>query len=128
MLNNITIMGRLTRDPELRTTQNGTPVSSFTLAVDRDYQKGVADFFNCTAWRQTGEFVNTHFSKGQLAVVNGSMQSRSWTDKNGNKRLEWEVNVENVYFGEKKQATASPTADVSAADFEELPDDEELPV
>lgn len=127
MLNNITIMGRLTKDPELRKTQNGTTVASFTLAVDRDYQKGVADFFNCTAWRQTGEFVNTHFSKGQLAVVNGSMQSRSWTDKNGSKRLEWEVNVDNVYFGEKKQEAAPQSADVSAADFEELLDDGELP-
>lgn len=123
MLNNITIMGRLTKDPELRTTQSGTPVATFTLAVDRDYQRDTADFFNCSAWRATGEFVNTHFRKGQMAVVNGSMHSRSWTDKNGNKRLDWEVNVDNIYFGEKKQ-----TVDVSAADFEEVDELEDMPI
>lgn len=124
-LNNITIMGRLTRDPELRYTQSNTPVASFTLAVDRDFGDKQTDFIDCVAWRGTGEFVDKYFSKGSMAIVSGRLQIRSWTDDNGNKRRSAEVVAENVYFGESKRREAS--ADISAADFEDLDDDGELP-
>lgn len=108
MLNHITIMGRLTRDPELRTTSNQTPVASFTLAVDRDFadkQSGEkqTDFIDCVAWRQSADFVNKYFSKGSMAVVAGRLQIRDWNDKDGNKRRNAEVVVENIYFGESKR-------------------------
>lgn len=126
MLNTITIMGRLTRDPELRYTQQNTPVASFTLAVDRDFGDKQTDFIDCVAWRGTGEFVDRYFSKGSMAVVSGRLQIRSWTDDNGNKRRNAEVVADHVYFGESKRREAS--ADISAADFEDLDDkDGELP-
>lgn len=125
MLNTITIMGRLTRDPELRYTQSNTPVASFTLAVDRDFGEKQTDFIDCVAWRGTGEFVDRYFSKGSMAIVSGRLQIRSWTDDNGNKRRNAEVVAEHVYFGESKRREAS--ADISAADFEDLDDDGELP-
>ena len=108
MLNHITIMGRLTRDPELRRTGNGTAVTSFTLAVDRDFApkdggEKETDFIDCVAWRQTGEFVSKYFKKGSMAVVSGKLQIRSWTDKDGNKRRSAEVIADNVYFGESKK-------------------------
>lgn len=124
-LNNVTIMGRLTRDPELRYTQQNTPVASFTLAVDRDFGDKQTDFIDCVAWRGTGEFVDKYFSKGSMAIVSGRLQIRSWTDDNGNKRRSAEVVAEHVYFGESKRREAS--ADISAADFEDLDDDGELP-
>ena len=124
-LNNVTIMGRLTRDPELRYTQSNTPVASFTLAVDRDFGDKQTDFIDCVAWRGTGEFVDKYFSKGSMAIVSGRLQIRSWTDDNGNKRRSAEVVAEHVYFGESKRREAS--ADISAADFEDLDDDGELP-
>ena len=108
MLNKIFIMGRLTRDPELRHTQTGTAVASFTLAVDRDFkdrstgERGT-DFSNVVAWRQTGEFVSRYFTKGRMAVVEGRLQMRDWTDKDGNKRTTAEVVAENVYFGDSKR-------------------------
>lgn len=123
-LNNVTIMGRLTRDPELRYTQSNTPVASFTLAVDRDFGDKQTDFIDCVAWRGTGEFVDKYFSKGSMAIVSGRLQIRSWTDDNGNKRRSAEVVAEHVYFGESKRREAS--ADISAADFEDLDDDGEL--
>ena len=103
MLNHITIMGRLTRDPELRHTQSQTPVASFTLAVDRDYSKQEGndkktDFIDCVAWRGTAEFVSKHFVKGRMATVSGRLQIREWTDKDGNKRRSSEVTADNVYF------------------------------
>ena len=108
MLNKITIMGRMTRNPELRYTQNNTPVASFTLAVERDFQSGGSekqtDFIDCVAWRKTGEFVNSYFHKGSMAVVCGSLQIREWTDKDGNKRKNAEVVVDNIYFGESKKS------------------------
>lgn len=125
MLNTITIMGRLTRDPELRYTQQNTPVASFTLAVDRDFGDKQTDFIDCVAWRGTGEFVDKYFSRGSMAIVSGRLQIRSWTDDNGNKRRSAEVVAEHVYFGESKRREAS--ADISAADFEDLDDDGELP-
>ena len=108
MLNHITIMGRLTRDPELRRTGSGIAVTSFTLAVDRDFGKNEngereTDFIDCVAWRQTGEFVSKYFTKGRMAVVSGRLQIRSWNDKDGNKRRTAEVVADNVYFGDSKR-------------------------
>ena len=107
MLNKIFLMGRLTRDPELRRTQSGTPVTSFSLAVDRDFksQSGEkeTDFIDVVAWRQTGEFVSRFFGKGRMAVVEGRLQIRDWTDKEGNKRRTAEVVADNVYFGDSKR-------------------------
>ena len=108
MLNHITIMGRLTRDPELRRTDSGIAVASFTVAVDRDFgnREGgerETDFIDCVAWRQTGEFVSKYFTKGSMAVVSGRLQIRNWTDKEGNKRRTAEVVADNVYFGESKR-------------------------
>ena len=108
MLNHITIMGRLTRDPELRRTGSGVAVASFSLAVDRDFGKNEngereTDFIDCVAWRQTGEFVSKYFTKGRMAVVSGRLQIRSWTDKDGNKRRTAEVVADNVYFGDSKK-------------------------
>ena len=108
MLNHIVIMGRLTRDPELRYTGSNIPVCSFTLAVDRDYSgrdggEKQTDFIDCVAWRHSGEFVNKYFSKGSMAVVAGRLELRDWTDKDGNKRRSAEVNAEHVYFGESKR-------------------------
>ena len=108
MLNHIVIMGRLTRDPELRRTGSGIAVASFSLAVDRDFGKTESgeretDFIDCVAWRQTGEFVSKYFTKGSLAVVSGRLQIRSWNDKDGNKRRTAEVVADNVYFGDSKR-------------------------
>ena len=114
MLNKIVLMGRLTRDPELRRTQSGTPVASFTLAVDRDFKdqqtgERAADFIDIVAWRQTGEFVSRYFTKGRMAVVEGRLQGRSWTDKDGNARRTLEVVADNVYFGDAKREEAAGT-------------------
>ena len=126
MLNHIVIMGRLTAAPELRYTQQNTPVASFTLAVDRDFQSGGSekqtDFIPCVAWRGTAEFVSKYFTKGSMAVVSGRLQLRDWTDKDGNKRRTAEVVADCIYCGESKKRDASP--DVQ---FEEIPDDGELP-
>ena len=108
MLNHIVIMGRLARDPELRHTQTGTPVASFTLAVDRDFKdkntgERQTDWIDVVAWRGTGEFVSRYFSKGRMAVVEGRLQIRDWTDKEGNKRRSAEVVADNVYFGDSKR-------------------------
>ena len=107
MLNHITILGRLTRDPELRRTGSGVAVASFTVAVDRDYAPNggerETDFIDCVAWRQTGEFVSKYFQKGSMAVVSGRLQIRGWTDKDGNKRRTAEVVADNVYFGSSKR-------------------------
>ena len=108
MLNHITIMGRLTRDPELRRTGSGVAVASFTVAVDRDFGgrdggERETDFIDCVAWRQTGEFVSKYFTKGRMIVVSGRLQIRSWTDKDGNKRRTAEVVADNCYFGDSKR-------------------------
>lgn len=112
MLNQIVIMGRLTRDPELRRTGSGTAVASFTLAVDRDFSgkdggEKETDFIDCVAWRQTGEFVSKYFSKGRMAVVTGRLHIRGWTDKDGNKRRTAEVIADSVYFGDSKKESDS---------------------
>ena len=108
MLNHITIMGRLTRDPEMRRTGSGIAVTSFTVAVDRDYSgkdggEKKTDFIDCVAWRQTGEFVSKYFTKGRMIVVDGRLELRDWTDKEGNKRRSAEINVANAYFGDSKK-------------------------
>ena len=115
MLNHITIMGRLTRDPELRRTGSGVAVASFTVAVDRDFGgrdggEKETDFIDCVAWRQTGEFVSKYFTKGRMAVVSGRLQIRSWTDKDGNKRRTAEVVADNVYFGDSKREGEAPAS------------------
>lgn len=133
MLNHINIMGRLTKDPEIRYTQSQTPVASFTIAVDRDYQQGGSekktDFIECQAWRQTAEFVSKYFAKGSMAVVSGRLQIRDWTDREGNKRKSAEIVADNIYFGESKRRDDAPLADVSTTSFQELADDDtgELP-
>lgn len=106
MLNRIIIAGRMTADPELRRTQSGTAVASFTLAVERDFknQNGEkeTDFINCVAWKGSAEFASNYFSKGQMAIVDGRLQMREWTDKDGNKRRSFDVVVSSVYFGDSK--------------------------
>lgn len=134
MLNHITIMGRLTRDPELRRTNTGKAVASFTVAVDRDFSQGdqkETDFIECVAWQKTGEFVSKYFSKGSMIVVSGRLQIRPWTDKDGNKRRTAEVVADAVYFGDsKKQDTHTgfvPNESVpapSAQNFALLDDDD----
>ncbi len=136
MLNHITIMGRLTRDPELRRTGSGVAVTSFTVAVDRDFSPKdgsdkETDFIDCVAWRNTGEFVSKYFTKGSMAVVSGRLQIRSWTDKDGNKRRTAEVVADNVYFGDSKRGTENSSATPNyggyaapASDFEMLDDDD----
>ena len=116
MLNRIILMGRLTRDPELRHTQSNIPVATFSLAVDRDFKnrdtgEKQTDFIDIVAWRQTGEFVSKYFTKGRLAVVEGRLQIRDWQDRDGNKRKSAEVVADNVYFGDsKRDADANPSA------------------
>ena len=149
MLNKIVIMGRLVRDPDLRRTQAGTAVAAFTLAVERDFKDAAtgertADFIDCVAWRQTGEFVSRYFTKGRMAVVEGRLQLRDWVDRDGNKRRSAEVVVEQMYFGDSRseggqksgqpvpkeagyQAAYSSTGR-EADEFRELQDDDgELP-
>ena len=147
MLNHITLMGRLVRDPELRRTGTGIAVTTFRIAVDRDFApkdggERKADFITCVAWRQTGEFISKYFAKGRMIVVDGRLEMRDWTDKEGNKRTSAEVIVDNAYFGDSKRdgdsgysapATPSfggysaPTA-APASDFAMLDDnDAQLP-
>ena len=108
MLNHIVIMGRLVRDPELRRTGSGVAVASFRVAVDRDFApkdggERKADFIDCVAWRQTGEFISKYFAKGRMIVVDGRLEMRDWTDKDGNKRTSAEIVVANAYFGDSKR-------------------------
>ena len=142
MLNKIILMGRLGRDPEKRYTQNGTPVASFSLAVDRDFKdkatgEKVTDWINVTAWRQTAEFVCRYFAQGRLAVVEGRLQMRDYTDRQGSRRRAAEVVADSVYFADSKSASAPPPSEGNAdeavlpqdpgADFRELEDEGELP-
>ena len=122
MLNTITIAGRLTKDPELRYTQNQIAVYSYSVAVERDYaaqgQQRETDFFDCVAWRQGGEFVSKYFHKGDMIIVTGRMQARDWTDNNGNKRRSWEIQVDHNYFGgSKSDNQSSGQSGQSAADY-----------
>jgi single-strand DNA-binding protein len=134
MLNKVFIMGRLTRDPELRRTQTGTPVASFSLAVDRDFKdkatgERTTDFIDVVSWRNTAEFVSRYFTKGRMAVVEGRLQMRDWTDKDGNKRRSAEVVADQVYFGDAGKKDDAPTTFGGMSyqnndDFQELPDDD----
>ena len=132
MLTTIILMGRLTRDPELRHTAGGTAVASFSLAVDRDYKpqdgERETDFIDIVAWRGTGEFVSKYFAKGRMAVVEGRLQVRDWTDEDGNKRRSFEVVAESVYFGDSRKA-APESGTPAAGEIRELPEEEkgELP-
>lgn len=130
MLNHIVIMGRLTRDPELRQTGSGVSVANFSVAVDRDFSKGEekeTDFIDCVAWRHTGEFVSKYFTRGSLIVVSGRLQIRSYTDKDGNNRRAAEIVADNCYFGGSKNAGAS-TPPSPAGDYAEISEpDGELP-
>ena len=147
MLNHIEVMGRLVRDPELRYTQSNVPVTSFTIAVDRDFGKSESgekqtDFIDCVAWRSTAEFVSKYFTKGRMAVITGRLQLRDWVDKNENKRRSAEVVVENIYFGDSRRDGESSgnsynqdsysdrsytPAPESKGPFAELEDEGELP-
>jgi single-strand DNA-binding protein len=143
MLNRVCLLGRLTADPELRTTPNGTSVTSFTIAVNRSYVKQGAeretDFINIVAWRSTADFVCKYFKKGQLVALEGSIQTRSYTDKEGNKRTAFEVVTDNVYFAEPKRESAPQYNDNSftppepsfsnsdGSDFEDVVGDTDLP-
>lgn len=117
MLNKIILSGRLVRDPEMRTTQSGKSIASFTLAVDRDFapqgQKKETDFINCTAWNGTADFMSRYFSKGSMATVCGSLQIQNYTDRDGNKRSAPNVNVENIYFAGEKRAEKSDSGENS---------------
>ena len=145
MLNHIVIMGRLVRDPELRRTGSGVAVASFRVAVDRDFApkdggERKADFIDCVAWRQTGEFISKYFAKGRMIVVDGRLEMRDWTDKEGNKRTSAEIVVANAYFGDSKRDgdngnaySAAPAASFGgytapaaapASDFAMLDDDD----
>lgn len=130
MLNHIVIMGRLTRDPELRQTGPGVSVANFSVAVDRDFSKGEekeTDFIDCVAWRHTGEFVSKYFTRGSLIVVSGRLQVRSYTDKDGNNRRAAEIVADNCYFGGSKNAGAA-TPPSPAGDYAEITEpDGELP-
>ena len=124
-LNVITIMGRITKDIELRRTNNGTPVASFTVAVDRDFDKGKTDFIECVAWKNTAEFAAKYFAKGRMAVVTGQLQMRDWEDKNGNKRKSAEIIVGSMYFADsKKESGYSALVEPEMAEIE---DDGDLP-
>lgn len=132
MLNRIVLMGRLTRDPELRKTQTDTSVCSFSLAVDRDYKKDgekkETDFIDIVAWRATAEFVSKFFTKGRMAVVEGRLQIRDWTDKEGNKRRSAEINADNVYFGDSRPAQAEGASGTGEADaFKDFPPLDDFP-
>lgn len=133
MLNKITLMGRLTKDPEMRYTQNQTPIASFALAVERDFPDKdtggkQADFINCIAWRNTADFISKYFKKGTMAVVSGRLQIRNWKDKNGDNRQAAEVVVDSIYFGEgKKTDSNEQSAEDYQPKFQELSNDGDLP-
>lgn len=130
MLNKCFLLGRLTKDPEIRRTNGGTAVTSFTLAVDRDFKTNGekdTDFIEVVAWRNTAEFVSKYFSKGRMAIVEGRLQTRDWTDKNGNKRRTAEVVADNVYFGDSKKENKQEP-EYKQADFAEISEEDgELP-
>lgn len=126
MLNEVILMGRLTRDPDVRMTQNGTTAANFSLACERDYapqgQDQETDFFDVVAFRNTADFVGRYFAKGQLVAVKGRLQQRDWTDKQGNKRRTTEILADRCYFAEKRQ-----DRDVSSGGFQQMSDSTPLP-
>ena len=127
-MNQVILMGRLTKEPELRRTQNQTAVCSFTIAVDRDFSKNETDFIDCVAWKSTGEFVAKYFGKGSPIAVSGRLQIRDWTDKDRNKRRSYEVVVENAYFCEsKKERQTDQVDDIGADEYDDIDDLGDLP-
>ena len=136
-MNSVCLMGRLTGDPELKTTPTGVDVTSFSVAVDRSYtpkgQEKQTDFINCVAWRNTAEFITRYFHKGQRIALQGSLQMRSYTDRDGNKRTVYEVVVDRAFFAESKSAQESEPPAYSAPDvsrqddFEDITGDDDLP-
>lgn len=130
MLNKCFLLGRMTKDPEIRRTNGGAAVTSFTLAVDRDFKTNgekETDFIEVVAWRNTAEFVSKYFSKGRMAIVEGRLQIRDWTDKNGNKRRTAEVVADNVYFGDSKKENKQEP-EYKQADLAEISEEDgELP-
>ena len=137
MLNHITAAGRLTKDPELRRTQNGVAVASFTIACDRDIKdasgNNQTDFIDCVAWRNTAEFVDKYLTRGRMVIVSGRLQMREWPDKNGNKRRNAEILAESVYFGDSKRSVENTEKNetkeaAQTVDFDQVEiDDDELP-
>lgn len=132
MLNVVTIAGRCTREIELRYTQSQKAVASFTLACERDFaptgEKKEVDYVNCVAWGKTGEIIHQYATKGSMLMVSGRLQSREWTDKNDNKRREWEVIADHVYFGESKKNAKPVDVEAPQSTFSELADtDGDLP-
>ena len=131
MLNKIVVMGRLTRDPELRRTNSGVAVTSFTLAVDRDFKsqggEKETDFLDVVCWRNTAEFAAKYFTKGRVAVVEGRLQTRRYEDKNGNKRTAYEIVADNLYFGDSKREDSGYTASPANVEYEEIEDDSDVP-
>lgn len=129
-MNNVTLLGRLTRDPELRHTQSGTAVTSFTIAVDRGYSEDgerKTDFIDCVAWKGTAEFIAKYFTKGQKIAVTGTLQIRDWTDKDGNKRKSAEVIIRQAYFtSSKNESDRHANNDYTEPEFEDI-DDDDLP-
>ena len=119
MLNQVALLGRLTKDPELRHTTSDKPVASFTLAVDRGYKKGEVDFINCVAWRGTAEFVSKWFTKGQLVAVSGRLSTRTYKDKDGNTRTVTEVVADEAYFADSKRNGTEGTRDMGKTEFAE---------
>lgn len=117
MLNKVTLLGRITAEPELKHTPSNTAVCSFTLAVNRRFNRNETDFIDCVAWRQSAEFISRYFGKGQQMVVCGALQTRNWTDKDGNKRKAVEVNVDEVHFADSKKTSNEPV-------FAEMDEDE----
>lgn len=138
MINMVALMGRLTFEPEVRTTPSGVSVMRFQIACDRSYQKSgqdrQADFIDCVAWRQTAEFISRYFQKGSMIAVEGTLQTSSYTDKNGNQRKQVEVLANNVSFcGSKSESGAAGSqanpnySSANNSDFDEIPDDDDLP-
>lgn len=131
MLNKIVLMGRLTADPELKYTQSNLPVTSFSLAVDRNYSpqgnEAQTDFFRCVAWRHTAEFITKYFRKGKLMALEGEMQSREWEDSNGKKQTRWEVVISNVFFCGDKSESSNDTAEIPSWETVGNAEDDDLP-
>lgn len=127
MLNNVTVMGRLVAFPELKTTQSGKSVTSFTVACGRDYNHEVTDWIDCVAWDKTAEFISNYFGKGSMIAIVGSIQTRNYEDKNGNKRKAVEVVVNNAYFAESKKISSGSSAPVNETNVSSTDDESDLP-
>jgi single-strand DNA-binding protein len=126
-INKTVLGGRLTADVELKATPNGVSVCQFTIATTRKGDKEKTDFINCVAWRNTAEFISKYFSKGSSICVTGSIQTRSWTDNNGNKRFATELVADEAYFVDSKSENAQSGNQMTAPKYEELSTDEDLP-